>query len=136
MIRIWTPDTIFNEIPTHHATQGFRNAMHKAGIPFRGELFEDGKIHRFSIDKRGHKNCWYVSYGMAGAFGDEAEACLKEEHGAMSWKIREMMDLQLTNLLDLYKDGLKQREIAEELGLGLGTVNRWIKRAKEEGKVK
>jgi transposase len=32
--------------------------------------------------------------------------------------------------------GLKQREIAGELGLGLGTVNRWIKRAKEEGNVK
>ena len=54
----------------------------------------------------------------------------------MTWQVQEMEDLQLNSLIDLYKDGMKQRDIAQELGLGLGTVNRWITRAKEEGKVK
>jgi len=44
-------------------------------------------------------------------------------------------DLQLNRLIDLHKDGLKQREIAQELGRDLGTINKWTKRAKEEGKV-
>lgn len=81
-----------------------------------------------------------VHYEKArGFYGDEAksfEAWLKGDHETMSWQVQEMEDLQLNNLIDLYKDGLKQREIAGELGLGLGTVNRWIKRAKDEGKVK
>ena len=81
-----------------------------------------------------------VHYEKArGFYGDEAkpfEAWLKGEHGEMIWQVQEMEDLQLTRLIDLHKDGLKQREIAQELGLGLGTVNRWIKCAKEEGKVK
>lgn len=81
-----------------------------------------------------------VHYEKArGFYGDEAksfEAWLKGEQGTMSWQVQEIEDLQLNNLTDLYKGGMKQREIAGELGLGLGTVNRWITRAKEEGKVK
>lgn len=81
-----------------------------------------------------------VHYEKArGFYGDEAspfEAWLKEEQGKMTWQVQEIETLQLNSLIDLYKDGLKQREIAQELGLGLGTVNRWIRRAKEEGKVK
>ena len=81
-----------------------------------------------------------VHYEKArGFYGEEAksfQAWLKGEQGKMTWQVQEMEDLQLNNLIDLYKDGMKQREIAQELGLGLGTVNRWVKRAKEEGKVK
>jgi putative DNA primase/helicase len=81
-----------------------------------------------------------VHYEKArGFYGDAAkafEACLKGEPGKMTWQVQEMEDLQLNNLIDLYKDGMKQRDIAQELGLGLGTVNRWITRAKEEGKLK
>lgn len=80
-----------------------------------------------------------VHYEKArGFYGQDAtpfEAWLKEEYGKMTWQVQELEDLQLNNLINLYKDGLKQREIAQELGLGLGTVNRWINRAKEEGKV-
>lgn len=81
-----------------------------------------------------------VHYEKArGFYGEEAspfEAHLKEENGKMTWQVQEMEDLQLNRLIDLHKDGLKQREISQELGLGLGTVNRWIKQAKEEGKIK
>jgi putative DNA primase/helicase len=74
-----------------------------------------------------------------GFYGDEAslfEAWLKGDHGIMTWQVQEIEDVQLNNIINLHKDGLKQREIAQELGVGLGTVNRGIKRAKEEGKVK
>ena len=53
----------------------------------------------------------------------------------MTWHIQELEDVQLNSLISLYKDGLRQRDIAQELGLGLGTVNRWINRAKEGDKV-
>jgi putative DNA primase/helicase len=80
-----------------------------------------------------------VHYEKArGFFGEAAkpfEAQLKEENGKMTWQIQEIEQIQLNKLIDLHKGGLKQREIAQELGLGLGTVNRWIKRAKEEGTV-
>ena len=81
-----------------------------------------------------------VHYEKArGFYGDEAspfEAWLKGDSGTMTWQVQEIEDIQLKNIIDLHKDGLKQREIAQELGVGLGTVNRGIKRAKEEGKVK
>jgi putative DNA primase/helicase len=81
-----------------------------------------------------------VHYEKArGFYGEEAspfEAWLKGDHGEMTWQVQEIEDIQLNNIIDLHKDGLKQREIAQELGVGLGTVNRGIKRAKEEGKVK
>lgn len=76
---------------------------------------------------------------VRGFYGDAAksfEARLKGDHGKMTWQVQEMEDLQLNSLIYLYKDGMKQRDIAQKLGLGLGTVNRWITRAKEEGKVK
>ncbi|MBP6952326.1 MAG: AAA family ATPase [Alphaproteobacteria bacterium] len=81
-----------------------------------------------------------VHYEKARSFyGEEAspfEAWLKGDHGTMTWQVQEIEDVQLNNIIDLHKDGLKQREIAQELGIGLGTVNRGIKRAKKEGKVK
>ncbi len=80
-----------------------------------------------------------VHYEKArGFYGDEAksfEAQLKGEKGTMTWHVSEIEDLQANKVIGLHKDGLKQREIAQELGMGLGSVNRWIKRAKEEGKV-
>lgn len=50
--------------------QDFESAMRRAGLSFKGELIADGAIHRFATGPKGHKNGWYVFYGMAGAFGD------------------------------------------------------------------
>ncbi|HUX79304.1 MAG TPA: AAA family ATPase [Alphaproteobacteria bacterium] len=48
----------------------FIKAMHQVGISFNGEVLADGTIHRFATEKKGQRDCWYVFYGMAGAFGD------------------------------------------------------------------
>lgn len=48
----------------------FVQAMRSVGIDFRDKIIADGALHRFSTDKKGQKDGWYVFYGMAGAFGD------------------------------------------------------------------
>lgn len=48
----------------------FIKEMHDKGIHFKGEVIADGAIHRFPTGKSGHKDGWYVFYGLAGAFGD------------------------------------------------------------------
>ena len=48
----------------------FTKAMSQAGIDFRDKIIADGALHRFPTGKKGHKDGWYVFYGMAGAFGD------------------------------------------------------------------
>jgi putative DNA primase/helicase len=50
--------------------QDFIEAMDRAGVNFNGNIVGDGTIHRFSTGKKGHKNGWYVFYGLAGAYGD------------------------------------------------------------------
>ncbi len=54
-----------------NSAQEFIEAMNQKGILFQGELLGDGQIHRFSTTvHKNKKDCWYVNYGMAGAFGD------------------------------------------------------------------
>ena len=48
----------------------FENAMKDAGIVCKNNIVADGILHRFANNGRGNKDCWYVSFGMAGAFGD------------------------------------------------------------------
>jgi putative DNA primase/helicase len=76
-----------------------------------------------------------VHYEKARGFhGEEAapfEAALKEDNGKFIWTVQSIENIQLDQILSLHKEGLTQREIAEELGLGLGTVNRKLKEGKE-----
>lgn len=48
----------------------FIEAMHSVGIPYNDKLVPDGKIHRFATGKKSQKDGWYVSFELAGAFGD------------------------------------------------------------------
>lgn len=50
--------------------QEFLHAMQRADIHYLGNIVADGKIHRFASNGKGGKNCWYVFFGIAGAFGD------------------------------------------------------------------
>lgn len=48
----------------------FAQAMRSAGLSFNEQIIGDGKFHRFSTGNKNDKNGWYISFGMAGAFGD------------------------------------------------------------------
>lgn len=78
-----------------------------------------------------------VHYEKArGFFGEEAapfEAILREESGQFTWCIRDIEDCQMDKVLSLKKEGLSQRNIAEETGLSPATINRRLKEAKEKG---
>lgn len=68
------------------------------------------------------------SRGFSGPDADPFEAALRDG----DWAIKSLEDVRTAQILDLYAEGLKQREIATEIGCGLATVNRTIKRFKAE----
>lgn len=68
------------------------------------------------------------SRGFSGPDADPFEATLRDG----DWAIKSLEDVRTAQILDLYAEGLKQREIATEIGCGLATVNRTIKRFKAE----
>lgn len=78
-----------------------------------------------------------VHYEKArGFYGEEAapfEASLKEENGKFIWRVRDIEDCQLDKVIELKKEGLTQRDIAQETGISLATVNRRLRDAKEKG---
>ena len=49
----------------------FIRAIRDSGIPIDGDIVADGKLHRVHVegDPAGARNCWYVCFGSAGAFG-------------------------------------------------------------------
>jgi putative DNA primase/helicase len=52
--------------------ESFRAAMSTHGIEYSGELYFDGRLHRFKADGDNARNSWYVLYNgliAAGAFG-------------------------------------------------------------------
>ena len=54
------------------ASEEFRRAMSAAGLVQAGEIYPDGKLHRFNVEGDDHRNSWYVLYSgppAAGAFG-------------------------------------------------------------------
>jgi putative DNA primase/helicase len=78
-----------------------------------------------------------VHYEKArGFYGEEAkpfEAWLKGEGNKAVWQVRELEDCQSQKIIELHKEGVKQRDIAQEIGVSAATVNRALKRAKEGG---
>ncbi len=52
--------------------ESFRAAMNAHGIEYSGELYFDGRLHRFKADGDHARNSWYVVHAgppAAGAFG-------------------------------------------------------------------
>jgi hypothetical protein len=66
-------------------------------------------------------------------FGDSVapvEARLEtDEHGAQIWSAKSVDDCIADQIRELKADGLTQRDIAQELSIGLATVNRHLKKA-------
>jgi len=72
-----------------------------------------------------------------GLYGDEVkpfEAALHFVSGQeMSWTTRSIEQTTLDKVVTLFNDGVKQNDIAEELGIDKSNVSRHIKRARETG---
>jgi len=69
-------------------------------------------------------------------FGDDSkpfEAALRTDDGGMQWTFRDVADATMDRVVSLFKEGLSQTEIANELGVNRSTVCRAVKRAKNDG---
>ena len=61
---------------------------------------------------------------------EEDGMCGRLEGGAACLSI---MATRMEQVVELYSMGMKQRDIADQLGIGLGTVNRELQHAREQG---
>jgi len=72
-----------------------------------------------------------------GLYGDEVkpfEASLHLDNGQeMSWSMRSIEQTTFDKVVTLFNDGVKQNDIAEELGIDKSNVSRHVKRARESG---
>lgn len=66
------------------------------------------------------------SRGFSGPDADPFEATLIDG----DWALKSLDDVRTAQIIELHGEGLKQREIATEIGCGLATVNRTLKRFK------
>jgi putative DNA primase/helicase len=70
------------------------------------------------------------SRGIVGDAADPFEAWLESgPDGHLAWTWRPLEDAQAIRAQRLKDEGLTQREIAQEMGIGLGSVNRALKRS-------
>lgn len=67
------------------------------------------------------------SRGFAGEEAAAFEALLRDG----LWSTKALADVRTEQIIQLHREGLSQRDIASEVGCGVGTVNRTIKHHKE-----
>lgn len=67
------------------------------------------------------------SRGFSGPDAESFEAALVND----LWITKSLADVRTAQILQLSSEGMTQREIATDLGIGLGTVNRTLKAQKE-----
>ena len=72
-----------------------------------------------------------------GFYGEDAEPIeaqlITDEHGIQRWTHKPLEDVIHEQIISLYKEGLSQKEIVQEIERNKSTVSRHIKRAKAEG---
>jgi hypothetical protein len=72
-----------------------------------------------------------------GLYGDDVksiEATLStDEQGLMTWRTRTVEDSTFDRVVSLLNEGIKQNDIAEELGINKSNVSRHTKKAKALG---
>lgn len=74
-----------------------------------------------------------------GFFGDDAkpfECQLSvDTKGLLNWSTKSLEASTYERVTTLHNDGLSQKEISEELGIHKGTVSKYVKNARQEGKL-
>lgn len=74
--------------------------------------------------------------GFFGADAEPFQVTLTPCNGVFEWSYQRIEKVKYLQLVELYQDGMtNQRQLADELGIGLGSVNRYIQRAKAEGEI-
>jgi len=81
-----------------------------------------------------------VSFTKSRSFeGEEASPfsaqAVTDEEGNFKWVYSDIDNNQYELVIELSLEGLTQREISDEVGKSLGTVNKLIRRAKDEGRL-
>ena len=56
---------------------------------------------------------------------------MRQSHYVAVWKAFKIEDLEFDRVVELSKEGLSQRDIANETGISLSSVNRILKKSKE-----
>ncbi len=86
---------------------------------------EDGAVFEVHFEK------------ARGIYGDDVAPFIAQlstdEHGVQCWLTQSLEDSTFEKIISLNKEGLTQKEIAEELGKNKSTISRHLKRAKREG---
>lgn len=77
------------------------------------------------------------SRGFHGEDSQPIEAALvADQYGNPVWTSKPLETSIYERVIDLHKEGLSQKEIAEEIGRNKSNISRMIKKAKEEGRIR
>lgn len=70
-----------------------------------------------------------------GEDAESFEAQLVTQNESQEWLIRPITESSFDQVINLTKQGLKQKEIAEKLDINKSNVSRHLKRAYQEGRI-
>lgn len=114
----------------HHSGKGGQ----QRGTSRREDVLDTIIRLEHSTDYRAEEGARFeVHLDKARTIVGEPAAAFEAQLGPAGWTYRTIEDQRLQRVIALCNDGLKQREIATEIGVSLGTVNACIKRGREEG---
>lgn len=87
---------------------------------------KDGAIFQIHFEK---------SRGFMGEDAESFEAQLISKNESQEWVTRPIAESSYDQVVNLTKQGLKQKEIAEKLNIDKSNVSRHLKRANQEGRI-
>jgi len=102
----------------------FREAMRQSGMNCIEAIKADGQIHRFADTGKGDKDCWYVFYGLAGAFGDWS----RDIHKKCSFKsgpLTPQENKKLQEQIELSKKTLEAERLKKYLETSIKAEQHW-----------
>ncbi|MDT8383926.1 MAG: AAA family ATPase [Gammaproteobacteria bacterium] len=74
--------------------------------------------------------------GFSGKDADPLEVALvSDSQDSMTWTVKPLEDALFDRVIELHKEGLSQKEIAEEVQRDKSRISRMLKRARDEGRV-